>query len=73
MRKNASNGLDYLPDYFDYFITDPRRECIVGEIEGQVVSITKLSIPKIVLGENVWNAYERPTKSSESKIFVINI
>lgn len=38
MRKNVYNGLDYLPDYFDYFLTDPHRRCIIGEVDQKAVS-----------------------------------
>lgn len=55
MRKNTSNGLDYLPDYFDYYITYPRRLCIVGETEGEIVSKTKFRISRFVFGEHLCN------------------
>ncbi|XP_053376220.1 uncharacterized protein LOC123535049 isoform X1 [Mercenaria mercenaria] len=32
LRHNVYRGLDYLADYYDYFIQDSNRRCIVGEI-----------------------------------------
>lgn len=40
LRKNVYNGLDYLADYFDSYISDPNRQCIVGEVDGQLVSFS---------------------------------
>jgi len=39
LRKNVYNGLDYLQDYFDFFMQSSDRQCLVGEIHGQIVSL----------------------------------
>ncbi|XP_060584927.1 uncharacterized protein LOC132740895 isoform X2 [Ruditapes philippinarum] len=38
LRHNVYRGLDYLPDQFDYFLHDDNRRCIVGELDGTLVS-----------------------------------
>ena len=43
MRQNVYRGLDYLPDYYDYFLADKHRQCIVGEIDGQLVRFLRFS------------------------------
>ena len=43
MRQNVYRGLDYLPDYYDYFLADKHRQCIVGEIDAQLVNILRFS------------------------------
>lgn len=39
LRYNVYGGLDYLADYYDYFMQDRNRQCFVGELDGKVVSI----------------------------------
>ncbi|XP_052246137.1 histidine N-acetyltransferase-like isoform X2 [Dreissena polymorpha] len=37
LRQNVYRGLDYLPDYYDYFIADRNRKCIIGEMKNKPV------------------------------------
>ncbi|KAH3710726.1 hypothetical protein DPMN_070219 [Dreissena polymorpha] len=37
MRTNAYKGIDYLPYYYDYFVADQNRKCIIGEIKATPV------------------------------------
>ena len=39
MRQNVYRGLDYLPDYYDFFLTDKHRTCIVEEVGGKLVCL----------------------------------
>ena len=48
MRENVYRGLDYLPDYYDFFIQDPHRKCIVGETADTIVCILFLLYSKFV-------------------------
>lgn len=44
LRHNVYGGLDYLADYYDYFMQDRNRQCFVGELDGKAVS--KSSVKK---------------------------
>lgn len=40
LRHNVYGGLDYLPDYFEYFVQDKKnRRCIVGELNSELVQV----------------------------------